>query len=99
MPAPCRAVVQALRSRFAVSQDFCADAVQPVTNGCLTEGSDWLCHFVVATEWTEEPAICEPDKHDALLWAPIPALFHDLIPYLRWAIQHIEQRQPDTEYG
>ncbi|MGO4573883.1 NUDIX hydrolase [Microvirga sp. 2TAF3] len=65
----------------------------------LTESRDWLGHFFMATEWAGEPQICEPDKHDTLIWAPVSALPHNMIPYIRQGLLGIEERQTYSEYG
>jgi 8-oxo-dGTP pyrophosphatase MutT (NUDIX family) len=65
----------------------------------LTSGSDWLGHFFVADEWIGEPAICEPDKHDALQWASISDLPENIIPYVGQALLNIEEGRHYSEFG
>jgi 8-oxo-dGTP diphosphatase len=65
----------------------------------LTEGSAWTGHFFVATRWSGEPKICEPDKHGELRWFSLAHLPADIIPYVRQALAGIGNGQPYSEFG
>lgn len=64
-----------------------------------TAGNDWTGHFFIATHWTGEPRICEPDKHGELCWAPMSELPDLVIPYVRQALDAVAQGQTYSEYG
>lgn len=55
--------------------------------------------FFVCTQWQGEPTICEPDKADALEWYPLTNLPENTIPYIKAALQCIQQGIPYSEYG
>jgi 8-oxo-dGTP diphosphatase len=64
-----------------------------------TAGNDRTGHFLVATHWSGEPRIREPDKHGELCRAPMSELPDRVIPYVRLALGVIAQGQTDSEYG
>ncbi|WP_219762451.1 NUDIX hydrolase [Neoroseomonas alba] len=64
-----------------------------------TDGSDWVGHFFVATEWSGIPRICETDKHCDLMWRAANALPDETIPYVRQALRCIAQGDRYSEYG
>ncbi len=65
----------------------------------LTEGSDWVGHFFVATDWSGIPRICEPEKHADLTWRSIRDLPTETIPYVRQALVCIDRDIPYSEFG
>ena len=65
----------------------------------LTEQRDWVGHFFMVKEWTGEPSLCEPDKHDALGWYAVGALPEPTIPYVRQALTAIRESLGYSEYG
>ena len=50
-------------------------------------GGEWLGTFFLATQWQGEPALGEPDKHDALGWYPLNELPSGLIAYTRQGLE------------
>ncbi len=75
------------------------DAVYAHVMHCKTGSAAWMGHFFVADCWQGEPRICEPDKHSLLLWCEATALPDNLIPYVRQALDMIEQAVAYSEYG
>lgn len=64
-----------------------------------TEGRVWMGHFFRTETWEGTPAVCEPDKHDAMQWYKADALPGATIPYVRQALSCISRQQPYSEYG
>ena len=50
------------------------------------QGDERLDFFFRCHSWSGHPRICEPHKHDRLMWADLSCLPHNLIPYHRRAI-------------
>ncbi len=65
----------------------------------LTEGSDWMGHFFVATAWSGIPRLCEPEKHADLTWRCIRDLPDETIPYVRQALVCIDRGILYSEFG
>lgn len=65
----------------------------------LTDGADWTGHFFVATAWSGEPRICEPEKHAALCWRDMSGLPSDVIPYVHQSLMSIRLGVPYSEFG
>jgi mutator protein MutT len=55
--------------------------------------------FFICTAWLGDPAICEPDKADELLWCDITTLPENTIPYIKTVLQYIHEGVPYSEYG
>jgi 8-oxo-dGTP diphosphatase len=55
--------------------------------------------FFTCQKWTGTPKICEEDKCDELLWAPIQSLPKNVIPYVSKALQYIRIDEPFSEVG
>jgi 8-oxo-dGTP diphosphatase len=62
-------------------------------------GSEWLGAFFVAEGWEGEPAIQEPDKHDALGWFAIDSLPDNTIPYTRQGLLFAREGVPFSTFG
>jgi 8-oxo-dGTP pyrophosphatase MutT (NUDIX family) len=45
------------------------------------------------------PRLAEPDKASELLWAPLDALPHDVVPVIRHALESLRRGETYTEYG
>lgn len=65
----------------------------------LTDGTGWVGHFFVATEWLGRPTLCESEKHSDLTWRHLQDLPDDLIPYVRQALSCIAEGIPYSEFG
>lgn len=55
--------------------------------------------FFVCSKWSGEPAICEPDKADELKWCAISDIPENTVPYVKTALQCIQNGIPYGEYG
>lgn len=64
--------------------------------GTRTERIDF---FLSAKKWTGEPKIQEIEKCDDLRWFPLVSLPRNTIPYIRFAIGQILQKNFFSEFG
>lgn len=55
--------------------------------------------FFAASTWEGEPTNREPEKCDQLRWFPMASLPANMIPYVRQAITHVQDRMPYSEHG
>jgi 8-oxo-dGTP diphosphatase len=62
------------------------------------ESDERIAFFFVANDWEGEPANREPHKHDEMGWFPLDAL-PDVIPYMRSALQKIQEEEVYSEFG
>jgi hypothetical protein len=75
------------------------DALRVV--GVIHRNSDHerIDFFLTATDWEGEPANCEPQYCDDLLWAALDALPENTVRYVRRAIQNYQQGIWYDEFG
>ncbi|MCX6815823.1 MAG: NUDIX domain-containing protein [Candidatus Aenigmarchaeota archaeon] len=55
--------------------------------------------FIQAGKWKSEPKIMEPNKCDNMRWFPIEKLPENTIPYIRQAIEKINNKVFYSEHG
>lgn len=55
--------------------------------------------FIRATKWKGTPCVMENDKCDEMSWYVVDALPENVIPYVRSAIQHIQNGHFYSEFG
>jgi len=55
--------------------------------------------FIRADKWTGEPEIMEPNKCDDLRWFNLHSLPENMVPYVRQAIEHIQNNTFYSEHG
>ncbi|MEK9173998.1 MAG: NUDIX domain-containing protein [Patescibacteria group bacterium] len=55
--------------------------------------------FFVCKQWQGEPTICEKDKADELLWCDTTALPENTVPYIKTALQYIQEGTLYSEYS
>lgn len=55
--------------------------------------------FYIVHHWQGQPSICEPDKCDDLGWFDLAQLPENTVPYVREALEHIQQEIRYSEYG
>ena len=65
----------------------------------LTEEYERLDAFFVCTQWTGEIVNKEPHKCDDLQWFPIDQLPNNTIPYIKQAIQCVQNNIFYSEHG
>jgi 8-oxo-dGTP diphosphatase len=51
------------------------------------DGGEWLGAFFIATRWSGEPALLEPQKHDALGWFDVEDLPESTIAYVKQGVR------------
>jgi 8-oxo-dGTP diphosphatase len=56
-------------------------------------------YFFAVHAWEGEIMNAEPDKCDDLQWFPLDALPTNIIPYVKTAIRHIQNKQIYSEFG
>ncbi|MEG3131137.1 NUDIX domain-containing protein [Pantoea cypripedii] len=64
-----------------------------------TENRSWIGHYFICQEWCGVPFLAEPDKHAEVTWKKISALPEETIPYVRQAIEAINNNENYSEYG
>ena len=69
------------------------------TQHVRTEGRSWIGHFFTGNTWTGKPRLAEPDKHSEIIWKHLTRLPEETVPYVRQAIEEINQQNPYSEYG
>lgn len=60
--------------------------------------SDRADFFFICRDFVGEPENLEPEKCDELLWAPIENLPENTLPYIRFALQNIQNNIPFSEF-
>lgn len=50
----------------------------------------WVDFFFACRAWTGTPVLMEPDRADRLLWAPLDALPHNMVPHARTGLSLLE---------
>lgn len=63
------------------------------------DGRETVSFFVVAEKWTGEIVNSEPEKCSDLSWFPIDALPENTIPYVRHALECIQNNITYSEFG
>lgn len=62
-------------------------------------GLEYIDIFFTTSTWQGEPRNCEPEKCDDLSWYPLTALPENTIPYIKAALEHIQNAVPFCEFG
>jgi 8-oxo-dGTP diphosphatase len=62
------------------------------------EADERIDLFFAATRWQGEPEIREPEKCGELRWSPLAALPPNVVPYVRAALEHYQQKQVFAEF-
>lgn len=65
----------------------------------FTEQRSWIGQFFICTEWRRTPYLAEPDKHAEIVWRPLHDIPEDTVPYVRQAIENIQNECPYSEFG
>lgn len=65
---------------------------------CMVDGSEWLNVFFTTEKWTGTPVVKEPHKHGAVEWCAWDNLPQNTIPYVRQALEEIENGSHFSEY-
>jgi 8-oxo-dGTP diphosphatase len=60
---------------------------------------EWIDLFFTAASWKEEPTIKEPDKCDDLGWFPLTELPENMVPYVRAALERVQEGSAFSEFG
>lgn len=66
----------------------------------LDEGqNDWIDVFFQVTNWKGELFNAEPEKHGELQWFALDELPENIVPPVRFALEHIEDGKSYSEYN
>jgi len=93
-----RAAAREAREETCVEIDLNHLKLKHVTH-CLTEGNEWMGWFYEATHWRGTPRLGEPDKHDDLRWGRLSEVSFPVVPYVRQALEMMENGEVYSEFG
>ncbi len=64
----------------------------------VQEMGERIDYFYVIKKWDGEPSNCEPDKCAHVAWYNKDALPETVVPYIKFAFEHIEQGKMFSEF-
>jgi 8-oxo-dGTP diphosphatase len=65
----------------------------------FTHGDEWLGLYFEASDVTGSPAVMEPDKHAAVEWFAVDTLPAKTVPYVRMALEAIQDGDLFSTYA
>jgi 8-oxo-dGTP diphosphatase len=60
---------------------------------------EWIDLFFTTASWEGEPAIKEADKCDDLRWFPLSDLPENMVPYVRSALERVQEGAAFSQFG
>lgn len=64
-----------------------------------TDNQEWIGTYFLATKWTGEERLSEPEKHSEIKWASLTDLPENTVPYVKIAIESYLKKLPYSEFG
>lgn len=69
-----------------------------VMHRIVSPSEERIDYFFVVTEWQGEPRNMEPKKCAQLQWFPVSQLPKNMVPYVRFGLEQVQNRQTFSEF-
>ncbi len=94
-----QAMVREAREEAGIDLKLGGLEVVHVMHRKVPNGDERIDFFIRANKWRGEPTIMEPQKCDDLRWFELNRLPHNVIPYVKLAIDCIRNGVLNSEHG